>query len=164
MERHFKILIYNLNKGQLKINEINNDLEIIEIPYNKNFNLYQNIGFVGIEIEKRMIEYSNVWSTTQKYESVMILWDNSDVVIESKLIDKIKDLRGDEVIFNTVHEMGNLKWVVGHPRAVITWSAGVCKIESLKLNDKLDFFNFYEYKKELIWFATRIGLKTYGLK
>lgn len=150
------ILICNIYKDvELKV-----DLpyiKIINLPYNFNISLYKNIGLGGIELEEELFKWDSIWGDTQKYSQCMLIWNSENIDIE-KIINNIKQVRPDEIYFESLEVNYNHSWVIGYKNATVMFASAIMGADTLKLNNKETI-----HKNIMTWMANRIGLNAFEI-
>lgn len=154
------ILICNLSANKT-LNITRHDVKVINVDYDSTINLYRNIGKAGISIEKEIIENGGIWSDNLKYKSVLMIWNDSNLDIDSIILNSI-DFRSDEVMFDSFKESFEFYWVIGHPCSIITWASTVMNCQTITLPLDNDFNGRKSKDKKLLWLAYRTGLKIFS--
>ena len=126
-----------------------------------------NIARCCIALERHLIVdgKSILWTDTPKYNTVSIIWNRIHANNLVSSIEKWKDIRGDEIVFNSLQCDIYRGWALGNPRSIIKWASCVLNIEDIE-------FTLYPQHEisgtnkssRLVWLAYRIGLKVYGVE
>lgn len=138
-----------------------NDIEIINILPDPSLSFIDRISLAGIEIEKILIDQGRIWTNNPKYHAALIIWKQDSAENVALLFDYIKDLRGEEIVVNTLNTGKEQSWIVGHPRAIVKWAASIFKIWNFKART-LDDPNQH-WTARFLWWAHRLNLKLTGL-
>jgi hypothetical protein len=151
---------------------LNKDIDVsdehsISVKNKLDINIYKKIALCGIEIEKKIISSNSVWTHNPYYNSVIIIWGDLLDSDKTVLLKTLENIRGDELVFKNIM-FSNInttnEWVAGNIRSVINWCSGIMFLDKIKYEDNKTIpFNFYEMKKDLVWFSQRINLKTITL-
>lgn len=147
------------------VNWSNNVITVNTVPGDS---LFTDITKCGLEIEHLLLEGNKtlLWTNNAPYTIGAIVWGDHLLKLLEPTIKHWgeKGLRGDELVFPTLHMDIPRHWVIGHPRALIRWASCVTHIE------KIDYIVFPQHTdhpetrptSRLVWIAHRIGLKVYG--
>ena len=146
------------------INWSNNVIAVNTAPEDS---LFTAITKCGLEIEQRLLDRNKtlLWTKDTPYDIGAIVWGNHVPLLESTIKHwSEKGIRGDELVFPTLHMDIPRHWVVGHPRALIKWASCVTHIEHI---DHQVFPQHSDHPEtrptsRLVWISHRIGLKIYG--
>ena len=155
------ILICNLS-AKKTLNITRNDVKVLNVDYDNTINLYRNIGKAGISIEKEIIENGGIWSDNLKYKLVIMIWNDSNLDINSIILNSI-DFRSDEVMFESFKEAFEFYWIAGHPCSTTVWASSVMNCETITVPLDVDLNSRKSQDKKLLWMAHRIGLKVFGI-
>jgi hypothetical protein len=141
-----------INKKLLSLTETVDDVEVFPVDFTND--LYTDLSKIGLELEKILLDRKLLWNN-KPVPGVLIIWDGLDVEIK-ELIDITKDFRGDEMM---LPDRSVINYAVGHPRAIIKWTASLHKIKTLgKLRSVMDEDSVY---KKIAWWASRLELRLY---
>jgi hypothetical protein len=141
-----------INKKLLPLSETVDDVEVFPVDFTDD--LYTDLSKIGLELETILLDRKLLWNN-KPVPKVLIIWDSLDVEIK-KLIDISKDFRGDEMM---LQNKGMINYAIGHPRAIIKWTASLHKIKTLgKLRSILSEDTVY---KRITWWASRLELRLY---
>jgi hypothetical protein len=140
---------------------------VITVNTNSEDSLFTGITKCGLEMEHVFLDRNKslLWNKSASYDIAAIVWDNHVPLLEPMIKQwSTTGIRGDELVFPTLHMDVSRHWVIGHPRALIKWSSCVTHIEDI------DYIVFPQHSdhpntrptSRLVWIAHRIGLKVYG--
>lgn len=143
-----------VNKKLIPLIDSIDDVEVFPIDFTDD--LYMDLSKIGLMLEKILLDRKLIWNN-KPVPGVLVLWDNLDIEI-TKLISMSKDFRGDEIM---LPDNDIIKYAVGHPRAIIKWTASLHKIKHLpklrSIRDKNDIYS------KMFWWASRLELRLYKL-
>jgi hypothetical protein len=160
------IVISSHLKDQLGSIEIPNSERLIVDCSDKD-SYFINIARCCIALERHLIVdgKSILWTNDPKYNTVTMIWDKNHIKNLVPSIEKWKDIRGDEIVFNSLQYDIHRGWALGNPRSIIKWASCVLNVENI------DFTSFPHHEisgnnksSRLVWLAFRIGLKVYGVE
>jgi hypothetical protein len=137
--------------------------DVIRVRTKDTDDTFTVIAKCGIAIEDHLLKdgMNTLYSDPTKYAMAGIIWKNATDAFVDTEVPWVKTMRGDELLFPTLHHEYDSSWVVGHPRALIKWAS--CCVELYRP----EIMPAYRYKDRsdqvwLAWLAHRIGLKVYG--
>lgn len=137
--------------------------DVVRVDIKNTSDPFDIIARCGVAIEEHLLKdgMNTLYSDPTKYTMAGIIWKSPTDAFVDTDVPWVNTMRGDELLFLTLHQEYDSSWVVGHPRALIKWAA--CCVE---LHRK-EIMPAYRYKDRsnqiwLTWLAHRIGLKVYG--
>ena len=145
---------------------VNYDLstdDVVRVATQETDDTFTVIAKCGLAIEEYLLKDSmnTLYNDPLRYSLAGIIWKTplGDFVDES--LPWLQNIRGDELLFPSLHFEQDNSWVVGNPRALIKWAA--CCV-NLNMSDVAPAFRFSERSDQiwLPWLGHRIGLKVYG--
>ena len=87
----------------------------------------------------------------------MLIWNSENIDIE-KIINNIKQVRPDEIYFESLEVNYNHSWVIGYKNATVMFASAIMGADTLKLNNKETI-----HKNIMTWMANRIGLNAFEI-
>lgn len=143
-----------VNKKLVSLTESVNDIEVFPIDFTDD--LYMDLSKIGLELERILLDRKLLWNN-KPVPKVLIIWAGLDIDIQ-KLMDMSLDFRGDEIM---LPDSDVIKYAIGHPRAIIKWTACLYKIKHLpRLRSVMGNDNVYN---RIVWWASRLELRLYRL-
>lgn len=139
------------------------DSDVVRVSTQETDNNFTIIARCGIALEEYMLKDGRtvLYSDTVKYPMAAIIWKTpiGDFIDES--LPWIQQIRGDELLFPSLHFEKDSTWAAGNPRALIKWAANCVNLNMPDIAPAYRFANKVD-QMWLVWLAHRIGLKVYG--
>ena len=142
--------------------------DVIKVDSGPEDSIFKDITRCGLTMEQVFLERNKslLWNNDPLYNIAAIAWGDHLLKLLDPTLEKWCNtgIRGDELVFPTLHMDTPRHWVIGHPRALIKWASCVTHIENI------DYMVFPQHSdhpetrptSRLVWMAHRIGLKVYG--
>ena len=135
-------------------------MEILQWP-SQSDSLTKRIRDAGHALQDRLGLDGYFWNNDAESNTLACIWPPYSVDGLPCALDKYCDMRGDEIVFQSLDSTQHISWAFGHARGFLHWSLTVLHAE--KIVDQWP--QLYDQKSEtavLIWWAQRINLKVYS--
>lgn len=139
------------------------DSDVVRVSTQETDNNFTIIARCGIALEEHLLKDGRtlMYSEDVRYPLASIIWKTPSEEFIDESLSWIQNIRGDELLFPSLHFEKDSAWVAGNPRAIIKWAANCVNLNmpdikpAHRFNSKID-------QQWLVWLAHRIGLKVYG--
>lgn len=142
--------------------DLSND-DVVRVTPRETDDTFTIIARCGLAIEEYLLKdgTNTLYNDPLRYSLAGIIWKTPSGNFVDESLPWLQNIRGDELLFPSLHHAQDNSWVVGNPRALIKWAA--CCV-NLNMSDVAPAYRFTEKSDQiwLTWLAHRIGLKVYG--
>jgi hypothetical protein len=144
--------------------DLSND-DVVRVDTRDTDTIFTVIARCGIAIEEFLLRNGKhtLYAEPDKYPLSVIIWKTPVDEFVDTDTPWIQSIRGDELVFPSLHHNYNSSWVAGNPRSIIKWAASCV---DLNIPDITPSHRFTDGSPQIwiAWLAHRIGLKVYGQK
>jgi hypothetical protein len=161
----------NNNPELLELNNTNSNIfDIIVTTIDPNIDYYRNMSTCALNTESYLMEKSGIWTNNLTINAVIMIWEISENDLKfwqsfindptnTKLYKLLNNIRGDEVIFQSLSQDLTQKWIAGHPRSTVTWSSGTINFNNFEFGKNENEVELGDKNKEFFWWARKLSLK-----
>lgn len=137
--------------------------DVVRVNVKDTDNNFTIIARCGIALEEHLLKDGRtlMYTDSVKYPLAGIIWKTPTDNFVDESLPWIQNIRGDELLFPSLHFEKDSAWAVGNPRALIKWAANCV---NLNMPSVVPAYRFKQQidQQWLVWLAHRIGLKAYG--
>lgn len=167
-----KILVIDLDNNLDRVKNFSNDInhlfkrQVIHLPLlaidksvNTNYS-YEHFSIASFTLENFILNCGSYWSSDKEFINVFYLWGEYNLHTLSNIEMFLDYSPKNLILFSSVWESYNDKWIFGNIIGMLKWSASLFKIDNgfkQLVDENTNYKNGNDFKY-LLWYANRIGL------